>query len=312
MPNTIVTGGAGYIGTRLVERLLYECHDVHVLDILKYGNEPLANFKDNPKFHLHVADIRDEMAVARALKNIDLVVHLAAISGFEQCKENPAEAREINVDATKTLLDLAVRANVKRLIYASTCSVYGNTDGNFVDEQSQITPISDYGTTKYAAEQEVIARNGHNLETVALRFATATGTSYRMRFDLLPAEFVKDAVENKATEIKYWSSYRPYMHVLDISRAISLALTADSEKVAGEIFNVADETQNFTKEDLIRMIHAYRPNWEIRYDSNKMTGDKRNYRTHGRKIKQILGFDRTTTIDGAIAEMIEYAQKTTG
>ena len=309
MTNTLITGGAGYIGSRLVEHLLYECNDVYVLDISKDSERILAPFKGNPKFHLNIGDITDKDTVSKALKNIDRVIHLAAVSGFEQCKEDPKRATEINVEGTKNLIELATESDAKRLIYASTCSAYGDTSGEFTDELSKVTPISHYGKTKHEAEGIVLENNSPNLETIALRFATATGISYNMRWNLLPAHFVKDAVEGKDTEIKYWDSYRPYIHLLDIMQAISSALTANPKKVAGEIFNVADESQNYTKEDLIKMIQSHYEGWQPTFDTDKKTGDKRNYRTHGKKIERVLGFKKTISIEMAIAEMISFLKQ---
>ncbi len=293
--NILITGGAGYIGSTLIDKLLLNGNNVRVLDRLMFGKEPLREFIQNPHFELVEADVRDILTLRTAMEGIDQVVHLAAIVGYDACKKDLKETREVNIEATEAVVNFALVKDIKDIVFASTCSVYGfNTDG-ICTEETLPNPISEYGKTKLTAEQYVISRGG-----TALRFATAFGNSRRMRYDLLINDFVKQAATEEETTIKYPNSERPYIHVVDIACAIDFILSR--QDIQGEIFNIADKDMNYTKQQIVDAIQTQIPEWIVKIDQSKTVGDKRNYAADGQKIAA-LGYRPSITLDKSIENM---------
>lgn len=145
----LVTGGCGYIGSGLMRRLLDKGHQVNCLDLLIYGNDAVKSILNNKNFKLIVGDIRDKKKLDQSMKNIDEVVHLAAIVGDKPCEAAPKAAYDINYNATKTVCEIAQENKVKKFIFASTCSNYGITpDDEFANEETQFNPVSLYAESK--------------------------------------------------------------------------------------------------------------------------------------------------------------------
>src|SRR5918912_438241 len=211
-----VTGGAGYVGSIVVDELLARRHRVRVLDTLLHGSVPsLLGAWNQDGFEFVRADIRDERARRAALSDARAVVHLAAIVGDPACARQPDLAREVNLEATCRLLADAEEAGVERFVFASTCSNYGRTqNGNgFATEEDELRPVSLYAETKVAAEREVLAANRKGFTTTCLRFATVYGTSPRMRFDLTVNEFTRDVLFADELIVFGEEFWRPYIHV---------------------------------------------------------------------------------------------------
>ena len=225
--NILVTGGAGYVGSTLVPLLLEQGHRVRVLDVLLHGGTSLLSVWNHPSFEFVHADIRNSRGLEQSLEGVDAVVHLAAIVGDPACARQPDEAREINLDASLGLLEQCRRANVGRLVFASTCSNYGRmADANgYVDESSTLAPVSLYAETKVAFEQALLdTQASAYLCATPLRFATVYGVSSRMRFDLTVNEFTKEMLTKKRLVVFGEQFWRPYVHVVDVARAIALVL----------------------------------------------------------------------------------------
>lgn len=179
----LVTGGAGYIGSRLVPRLLRAGRQVRVLDRLDFGAAGLDAVAGESNLEVLEGDIRDPAAVARALVDIDAVIHLASIVGDPACADESLQAEEINVDGAALVAAAAAERGVRRIILASTCSVYGSNP-DIVDERSALNPVSLYARSKIAAETAVLAVSSRRCSVAALRIGTAFGWSSRPRFDL--------------------------------------------------------------------------------------------------------------------------------
>ena len=148
----LVTGGAGYVGSILTNELVKKNYDVKVVDSLVYGDAGISSLIDQNKIEFFNLDIRDSSKIASILKNVDCVIHLAAIVGEPLCKKIPEAAKQINEIATKNLVNLCKNNNVKRFIFASTCSNYGSSL-NIVDESSPVKPLSLYSECKVNSEK---------------------------------------------------------------------------------------------------------------------------------------------------------------
>lgn len=300
----LITGGAGYVGSTLAPLLLGAGHKVRVLDRLAYGGESLLGVWANPDFEFVHGDVRDSEKRRECVTGCDAVVHLAAIVGDPACAREPDLARAINLDASMALIDDSRKAGVQRFVFASTCSNYGKmTDPTkFVDEESELRPVSLYAETKVAVEKRLLESPGaDNWCPTPLRFATVFGVSPRMRFDLTINEFTMEMITKKHLMVFGEQFWRPYVHVRDAARAIHLVLRSPVEKVADCVFNVGATDQNFQKQTLVEMIRPYASEAVIEFVHK--AEDPRDYRVSFARISDQLGFKITRTVAQGIEEV---------
>jgi nucleoside-diphosphate-sugar epimerase len=306
---TLITGGAGYVGSILVEELLARGSSVRVLDSLAHGGVPsLLHVWGNERFEFVRGDVRDAEARATALEGVNAVVHLAAIVGDPACAREPELARETNIEATRALLTDAERAGVERFVFASTCSNYGKLadPDAYATEEWELHPVSLYAETKVEAELEVLARAGNGLPGCCLRFATVYGASPRMRFDLTVNEFVRDLAAGRELVVFGEQFWRPYVHVRDAARAVVLVLTSPSEKVNGAVFNVGETAENYRKLDLVELLQERFDDAEVSFVHKDE--DPRDYRVSFEKIKSGLGFETTWSVPRGMDEVLALVQ----
>jgi len=300
----LVTGGAGYVGSTLVARLLASDHDVRVLDTLLHGGRSLLPVWSHPRFEFLRGDVRDRAAVSAALEGIEAVVHLAAIVGDPACARQPELAREVNRDASLALVAESRRRGVSRFVFASTCSNYGkmkDPDAH-VDESSELAPVSLYAETKVAVERALLAESAANgFCPTLLRFATVYGVSARMRFDLTVNEFTLEMVGRGKLVVFGEQFWRPYIHVADAARAIETVLGADPAAVRREVFNVGATTENYRKLDLVELVRPHAPEAVVEYVEKKE--DPRDYRVSFAKVGERLRFRPAKTVPDGIAEV---------
>ncbi len=305
----LITGGAGYVGSTLAPILLAAGHEVRVLDHLAHGGEPLLGVWCHPGFEFIRGDIRDRATVQTAVSGREAVVHLAAVVGDPACSRQPELARATNLDASLALIEESRRAGVGRFIFASTCSNYGKMkDANsYVDEESELSPVSLYAETKVAVEKALLQSSGQaGWCPTPLRFSTVYGVSPRMRFDLTVNEFTLEMLTKKQLKVFGEQFWRPYIHVRDAARAIQLVLESPAAKVAHRVFNVGDTTQNFQKQQLVELIRPHAPDAVVEYV--RKTEDPRDYRVSFARIQTELGFKITLTVPDGIAETVRLIQ----
>lgn len=302
--HVLVTGGAGYVGSLLVEELLRRGHRVRVLDALVHGTVPsVLTAWGNPSFEFIRGDVRDAGARAVALKEVDSVVHLAAIVGDPACSREPELARAVNLEATKKLVDDATRAGVERFVFASTCSNYGKRDnGSLATEQDDLKPVSLYAETKVAAELDILSRNGAGPRvSTCLRFATVYGTSPRMRFDLTVNEFTRDVALGRELVVFGEQFWRPYVHVRDVADAVAMTLEVAPEAVAGQVFNVGGTQENYRKLDIVNMLNDRFDEPSVKFVHKDE--DPRDYRVSFEKLTASIGFKLGRNVASGIDEV---------
>jgi nucleoside-diphosphate-sugar epimerase len=306
----LLTGGAGYIGSTLTPFLLAAGHQVRVLDYLAYGGQSLLGVWTHPGFEFVRGDIRDREILRTALADRDAVVHLAAIVGDPACSREPDLARSTNLDASLALIAESQSAGVERFIFASTCSNYGKmkNTSQYVDEESELSPVSLYAETKVAVETALLesGRSEHWCPT-PLRFATIYGVSPRMRFDLTVNEFTMEILTKKRLKVYGEQFWRPYVHARDAARAIDLILNSSPALVGGRVFNVGATDQNFQKKQLVEMIRPYAPDAVIEFVFK--AEDPRDYRVSFARITDQLGFKITRTVAEGIAEIAHLVRE---
>ena len=306
LKSILVTGGAGYIGSVLTHKLVELGYNVRIIDSLIYGKDGISDLISENSVELIEKDIRDEKILNEVVKEIDCVIHLAAIVGDPLCKKIPIAAKQINEDATKKLVIISKKHGVKRFIFASTCSNYGSSSTT-VDENSPIQPLSLYSTTKVNSENFILNNASSSFEPCILRFATAHGLSPRMRFDLLLQEFLRDAVLDKKIRIYGPNFWRPLAHVDDISNACISAIKSSSDNISGEIYNVGHTKENYTKKMLADVIQEFIPSTMI--EITEVKKDLRTYKVSFDKIKNNLKFIAKKTIRDSISDILTQIQK---
>ncbi len=305
----LVTGGAGYVGSMLVPMLLEKGHTVRVVDWLAHGGQSLLPVWSHPGFEFIGGDLRDPGVVTAAVKDVNAVVHLAAIVGDPACARDPELAKSVNVGASLSLIAAAKAAGVERLVFASTCSNYGRMKDpeGFVDENADLAPVSLYAETKVAVENAVLAAGeDKGICSTALRCATVFGVSPRMRFDLTVNEFTMEMISRKEIKVFGETMWRPYIHVRDMARGIIAVLEAPRASVAGEVFNLGSTDQNYQKQQLVDLIKPHAPDARVEYVHK--AEDPRDYRVTFAKIKAALGFETTRSVPEGIREVADLVR----
>jgi nucleoside-diphosphate-sugar epimerase len=302
---TLVTGGTGYVGMKVVDELLAAERDVRVIDVILHGQEDLAAEQRQSGVDLVVADIRDDDARRAALQDVDEVVHLAAIVGDPACALDPQRSHDVNVNATKSLLADALAAGVEKLVFASTCSNYGRMDDPTVPvtEDGELAPVSLYAEQKVGMEQAILSDEYTDLQPTCLRFATVYGAARRMRFDLTVNEFTRDLWADRDLEVFGEQFWRPYIHVADAGRAVRTVLEAPREQTASEVFNAGRSGENYTKQMLVEEIQRQVGRGNVSYV--KRDEDPRDYKVSFDKIRDVLGFETELTVPDGIAEIAQ-------
>jgi nucleoside-diphosphate-sugar epimerase len=294
----LVIGGAGYIGSTLVRQLLARNYRVRVLDSLLYGDGGIQELLQRPDFELIRGDSRDVESVVRSYRDIGAVIHLGAIVGDAACALEPSRTVEINLAATKMIADICKGYGVSRFLFASTCSVYGASDC-LLDEESRTNPISLYASTKLDSEDIILDAASPGFHPTILRLATAFGSSYRLRFDLVVNLLSIKALTEKRITLHGGGQWRPFIHVHDIARCFILCMESPPEKVSKQIFNAGSDDLTFTIAQLGRIICERIPG--VKVDTMSET-DKRNYRVSFAKIRERLGFLCEKSIEDAVLE----------
>jgi nucleoside-diphosphate-sugar epimerase len=295
----LVIGGAGYIGCWLVRRLLEEGNSVRVMDNAVYGLEPIRNLLNHPRLEYQNGDCRNIHDVVKAMRGVSSVVHLAAIVGDPACDLDRNTTIEINYSATRMLVEIAKGYGVERFLFASSCSVYGETD-ELMDEGSKVEPISLYGQTKEASERALLNAADENFHPVLMRFATVFGLSNRPRFDLVVNLLAARAYQDGVITIFNGEQWRPFVHVKDLAEAVILILKAPLTSISRQVFNIGDNGLNHTLADVADVILRVFPQARADFVQN---ADRRNYRVNFDKAEKWLGFRCRYGLETGIREI---------
>lgn len=304
----LVTGGAGFIGSHLTRMLLERGYHVRILDRLDYGRAGIEGLT-HPRLEVISGDICSSRDVSRALRGVNGVLALAAIVGDPACSLDPEETINLNYTATKVLVEACNFYRVRRLVFASSCSVYGASSSGVLTEQSRLNPVSLYARTRVLSENVLFDRAGA-VEPVVLRLSTVFGVSPRMRFDLVVNALSVRAVVDHKIAIFGGGQWRPNVHCRDAARAFIAALEAPAELVAGEIFNVGGDELNHRIEALGDMVASIVRHVEVVH--HRDTPDQRDYRVGFEKIRRVLGFEPEYTVAAGIREVVAAIAAHTG
>lgn len=310
--HVLVTGGAGYIGNFVVEELLEAGHRVRVLDSMLFGDDALDSVRDNDRLEIEKGDIRHIEDLSYAMEGCDAVVHLAGIVGDPACSVNEQATQAVNIEATKSLVEVCKLHDIQRLVFASTCSVYGASELMELNEGSYLNPLSLYAESKIDSE-EIILHETHDrfsdndITPTLLRLGTIFGLSRRMRFDLVVNLLTAKAVLENDIPVYGGEQYRPLVHVHDAARAFAAVLEAPEEDVDHQVFNVGDNDLNYKIKEVGRIVEDEIEDAEVRFVEHKE--DERTYRVSFDKINYILGWEAEHTISEGVREIADWMQE---
>ncbi len=300
--HVLVTGGAGYIGSVLLSKLIAKGYHVTVLDSLVYSDAGLRPFYDHKRFKLIIGDIRDAGILRTSMKDQHAVIHLAAISNDPSAALDAKLTQSVNLEAYGGLLAEAKRAGVMRFINSSSIGVYGINFEKEVTESDTVNPLTEYARCKVESEKLVRAAASKDFVTVSLRCGTVCGWSPRMRFDLSVNTLTALAMQSPTLTVWGGEQSRPQIHVDDITRYFTELLELPDEKINGRIFNAAGE--NVTVMQIaIAIRDAIGQSLEV--VNAPPRADERSYRVDSGLIRSMLGLYPKLGIREAIEEIID-------
>jgi nucleoside-diphosphate-sugar epimerase len=306
MSKVVVVGGGGYVGCVLVEELLAMGLSVRVVDRLFFGREPLAGFLD--QIELVDADMRD--FDESHVEDASAVINLGGLSNDPTAEFNPRANHELNTEASIRVAEVAKRAGVPRLIFASSCSIYDRGVGDetrdtLLDEESTVEPKAAYATSKLAAERAILPMASDTFTPIVFRKGTVFGFSPRMRYDLVLNTFVKDALSKGTINLHYGGAmWRPLIDVRDVARGYVTGLQAPTEKVSGQIFNLV--AGNFRISELALRAQAALADLGIETKLDVDFGYRlvRSYRVSGEKASRVLNFAPRVSVEESVGRMV--------
>ncbi|MEQ8248827.1 MAG: NAD-dependent epimerase/dehydratase family protein [Alphaproteobacteria bacterium] len=297
--NVLVTGGAGYVGSALVPKLLAAGHRVTVLDLYIYG-DVFASLKSDPNLREVKGDLRNPAAVADAMRGCDAVIHLACISNDPSFELNPELGKSINYDAFRPLVRAAKAEGVRRFIYASSSSVYGIKDDPEVTEDLPLEPLTDYSKFKAMCEEVLAEERVPGFTTLIIRPATVCGYAPRLRLDLTVNILTNHAINNGKITVFGGAQRRPNINIEDMTDLYVKSLQYDDAAIDGKTFNAGFE--NHSVADIAEMVRTSVGNGvEV---VTQATDDMRSYHVSSQKIRDELGFVPVHTIEDAVDSLI--------
>ena len=307
----LVTGGAGFIGSHLVDRLLNEGFEVTIIDDLSSGRqENIAHHQDRDKFHFVKGDIRDRNLVRKTMKNIDAVFHEAALASVTISIQNPILTNDINVTGTLNLLKAASDFHVERFIYASSAAVYGDSPAPQKREDMTPNPLSPYGVSKLAAENYVrVFHKAYGLKTVSLRYFNVYGP--RQRFDIECAYggaitiFTNRLLRNMSPVIYGdGEQTRDFVYIEEIVKANMLAL--NSKNASGDVFNIGTGTPTSINQIAETIKDALnKKDLKNKYADPRPTDIRHGY-ANIEKARKILGYNPNFSINEGIKQLVDW------
>jgi nucleoside-diphosphate-sugar epimerase len=299
LTKVLVTGGAGYVGSVLVPKLLAKGYRVKVLDLYIYGEHVLDAVKNHPDLEQIKGDIRDRRLLEKIIPGMDAVIHLACISNDPSFELDPQLGKSINYDAFFDLVAVSKKCGVKRFVYASTSSVYGIKEEANVTEDLPPEPLTDYSKYKAMCEEGLLKERKPGFVTLILRPATVCGYSPRLRLDLTVNILTNHAVNNRKINVFGGQQMRPNIHIEDVTDLYLKSLEWPDDAIDGRIFNAGYENRTVSEiAETVRNIVG--KDIEI---VTTPTNDNRSYRISSEKIRRELGFVPAHTIEDAVRDL---------
>ena len=302
MKKIFITGGAGYVGSKLVPKLLESGYEVTVLDLMIYGENVLDDHKKLKKIK---GDIRNKNLLEKIIPGHDAVLHLACISNDPSFELNPSLGKSINYDAFEPLVKVSVESKVNRFIYASSSSVYGIKKEKNITEDMKLEPLTDYSKFKGGCEKILNSYKSDNFTTTTIRPSTVCGYAKRQRLDLVVNILTNHAFHNKEITVFGGDQLRPNVHINDMVDSYLAVLDAPSKKINGEVFNVGFKNQSVNElaNDVKEVIGS-----DVKIIHTK-SDDNRSYHVSSEKIRDVLNFNTKYTVKDAVLDLKNAFEK---
>jgi len=296
MKKIFITGGAGYVGSKLVPKLLQLGYQVTVLDLMIYGEKVLD---DHEKLKKVKGDIRDQKLLEQHLPGHDTLIHLACISNDPSFELNPTLGKSINLDAFEPLVKASIENKIYQFIYASSSSVYGIKKEKNVTEDMSLEPLTDYSKFKADCEKILNSYSSDNFVTTTIRPSTVCGYAKRQRLDLVVNILTNHAFHNREIKVFGGEQLRPNVHIDDMVASYLAVLDAPIQKINGQIFNVGFKNQSVNElaNDVKEIIGD-----DIKIINTK-SDDNRSYHVSSQKIKEILNFNTKYSVKDAVLDL---------
>jgi nucleoside-diphosphate-sugar epimerase len=299
--NVLVTGGAGYVGSALVPKLLAAGHSVSVLDLYLYGKGVLDDIRGHENLREVEGDLRDKSVVEDALAGCVAVIHLACISNDPSYDLDPELGKSINFDAFRPLVQMSKAAGVKRFIYASSSSVYGIKEDAEVTEDLPLEPLTDYSKFKALCEEVLDEERAPGFVTCTVRPSTVCGYAPRQRLDVIVNILTNHAVNKGRIRVFGGSQKRPNIHIDDMADLYLFLLQQQDEKIDGGIYNAGYE--NHTLMELAEIVKKVVSD-DLPIDVEP-TDDLRSYHVSSEKMRTELGFEPSHSIEDAVRGLVD-------
>ncbi|MFZ5516776.1 MAG: SDR family NAD(P)-dependent oxidoreductase [Candidatus Zhuqueibacterota bacterium] len=303
----LVTGGAGFIGSHLTKELVKLGYQVRVLDNLSRNVNHVSDLIEQKKIEFIKGDIREKMHVLQAVKGVDYIFHEAAVC-LNRCKAFPKEAMEVNLEGSYNVFGAAIHENIKKIIYASTSSVYGQPDYLPMDENHPTNAKEPYGATKLCADKFMdFLSNKHGLKFVCLRYFNVYGTyqSTDAYYTSVINIFIKRILNGASPVINGKGEQSlDFTHVSDVVKANIAALESD---VTNEIFNVGYGEEHSLKELAEIILRLLKSNLKPEFADRDVLVSKR--RCDNSKLKKMLGVECKINLEEGLKELVEHVKK---
>ncbi len=301
--NVFITGGAGYVGSLLIPKLLDRGYGVTSYDISYYGDDFLP--KENPNLRVVQGDIRDAVKLSDAVRGHDAFVSLACISNDASFELDENLSTSVNLDAFEPMVVAAKKAGVKRFVFASSSSVYGVSDQPNVTEDHPLVPLTLYNKYKGMCEPLLLKHTDADFVGVVFRPATVCGYAPRQRLDLSVNILTNHAVNNNKITVFGGDQLRPNLHIADYCDAVELLLEAPDEKIANQIFNVGYQNMSIRDIALLvkRVVEEEFPEKGSIPIETTPSDDNRSYHINSDKIRRVLGFTPKHSIEEAVRDL---------
>ena len=302
MRRILVTGGAGYVGSALVPKLIERGYQVTVYDLMIYGEDVIEK---NKNLIMIKGDIRDQKLLEKSLTDQDVVIHLACISNDPSFELNPSLGKSINLDSFEPLVKISKQKKVRQFIYASSSSVYGIKEEKNVDESMSLKPLTDYSKFKADCEKILDMYGDDSFTVTSIRPATVCGYARRQRLDVIVNILTNFAYHKKEIQIFGGKQLRPNIHIDDMVRVYLEIIEADKKRINKEIFNVGS-----TNHSILEIAEMVKKNIDPNVVLKKIeTKDTRSYHISSKKIKDIIGFETNLTIEDAVQDLKKAFEK---
>jgi nucleoside-diphosphate-sugar epimerase len=302
MKKIFITGGAGYVGSKLVPKLLESGYEVTVLDLMIYGENVLNDHKKLKKIK---GDIRNKNLLEKIIPGHDAVLHLACISNDPSFELNPSLGKSINYDAFEPLVKASVESKVNRFIYASSSSVYGIKKEKMVNETMSLEPLTDYSKFKADCEKILLKYQSDNFITTIIRPATVCGYAPRQRLDVVVNILTNLAYNKREIKVFGGKQLRPNIHISDMVNAYLVVLEAPKNLISGEIFNVGYDNQSV---DVIAQTVKKVVGSDVKI-VNMQSNDDRSYHISSLKFEKVLNFKPNFTVEDAVTDLTKAFEK---